>query len=75
MQKVVKTILSRVKESGIRVKEILCDDSGNPLVEEAGKIVIVVIIIGIVLLALEAYTNGTFLPDIWNKITSIFNLS
>jgi|GEM_PF-6529586 Flp pilus assembly pilin Flp len=52
---------------------ILKDQNGSILTEYAGVIIVGLVIVGIVIVSAVQYTNNTFLPTMWSKITGFFN--
>jgi hypothetical protein len=75
----MKKIMTKVvlKELSLRqkAKEILQDTSGggSDLTDNAGFIIIGLVLIGVILAAAQTFTSGTFLPALWAKIMALFD--
>ena len=64
---------SRAREGCKRIAAILESNDGNVIAENAMWIAFAFVIIVIIIAWAQTYTKGTFLPDLGNKLTNLFN--
>lgn len=77
MKKAISKVLLKALQLRYDVAAILRDKSGGSSTHTDNMLYVIigVVVAGLVLVGVYAFTNNTFLPTLWQKITDMFNYS
>lgn len=72
MKNLFETIRKKARDAGVRVRDLLHDRKGDIAVSTIGGIIITVVIIGLLVLAINAFFPG-FFTKMFNSMSTKLN--
>ena len=72
MKNLLETIRKKARDAGVRVRDLLHDRKGDIAVSTIGGIIITVVIIGLLVLAINAFFPG-FFTNMFTSMSSKLN--